>query len=359
MATALIRGFRSDNLRRYRRLAGILIAFLLTLSNIVAQGRPVAEAEPGTSVKTTDGALAILWREPASISARDLYYGEGGKDHAPRTTIFTFLKEDLSGSNPKFVVTDKDGVHWKIKVGAEAKPEVAAQRLVWAAGYFTDEDYYLPELRITGLPAKLHRGRRLFGPEGTLCGARLQRMDKKESNDGNWKWKHSVFAGTRELNGLRVLMAFINNWDLKDNNNKIRVGKEDGIALQTYYVSDLGASFGTAGIVKGHSNSRGNLEAFESSKFITKITDRYISFAAPSRPTLLELVNPPQFFMRLRLRWIGRHIPRSDAKWMAAVLARLSPQQIRDAFRAAGYSSREVEDFAEVLENRIAALNDI
>ncbi len=61
--------------------------------------------------------------------------------------VFKFVKEDLCGTNPKFIVADQSGVKWKIKLGAEAKPEVAAPRLVWAAGYFTPEDYYLPLLR--------------------------------------------------------------------------------------------------------------------------------------------------------------------------------------------------------------------
>ena len=38
-------------------------------------------------------------------------------------------------------------------------------------------------------------------------------------------------------------------------------------------------------------------------------------------------------------------------------MARLSPEQIRDAFRAGGYSSPEVEGFAQALERRIGQLN--
>jgi len=44
---------------------------------------------------------------------------------------------------------------------------------------------------------------------------------------------------------------------------------------------------------------------------------------------------------------------------MAAILNRLSAEQIRDAFRAAGYSPQEVEAFAKVVEGRIARLDDI
>jgi hypothetical protein len=44
---------------------------------------------------------------------------------------------------------------------------------------------------------------------------------------------------------------------------------------------------------------------------------------------------------------------------MAGLLERLSPDQIRDAFRSAGYSPEEVEGFASIIQNRIASLNDM
>jgi hypothetical protein len=73
------------------------------------------------------------------------------------------------------VVKDDAGVKWKIKLGPEAKPETVATRLVWAAGYIADEDYFLPTLRVTELPASLHRGRGLVGADGTMHDARLKR----------------------------------------------------------------------------------------------------------------------------------------------------------------------------------------
>jgi len=364
MATPVTRALRNRYLSICSPLRVIpFVLLLLTIRTAVPQDL-AASGAPVVSEKTTREVSPLLWQDPTDIAVRDLCYGEGGQSDAPRTTDFAFAKEDLSGTNPKFVVTDQDGVQWKIKLGAEAKPEVAASRLVWAVGYFTNEDYYLADIHITGLPAKLHRGRQFIGAGGIVHDARMQRMDKTTSKKiGNWPWKQGPFAGTRELNGLRALMAVINNWHLKDDNNKVFAEKRlEAVAdppRQTYIVSDLGASFGTTGFVIGLSRSRGNLAAFKSSRFVTKITPQYVDFATPSRATLLDIFNPSQFFMRLRLRWIGKRIPRSDAKWMASLLARLSPSQIRDAFRAAGYSPEEVEGFAEVLEKRISVLNDI
>ena len=342
----------------FKGLHVVTLLFLAAALSASAQQRPESSLVSQAPEKTTSGT-PVLWQDPTDISSRDLRCGAGGENHVPQGTVFKFVKEDLSGSNPKLIVTDEAGSKWKIKLGAEAKPEVAASRLVWAVGYFTNENYFLPELQISGLPTHLHRGRQFVSANGTVHDARLQRMDKSEVKEGNWKWKQDPFTGTRELNGLRVLMALINNWDLKDINNKIVVEKASATPREIYYVSDLGASFGPSGIVKGHSKSRGNLSAYTSSRFITKVTPQYVSFATPRRATLLELVNPPQFVMRLHLRWIGRKIPRDDAKWIAGLLERLSPAQIRDAFRAAGYAPDEVEGFATVIENRIASLNDI
>jgi len=342
----------------FKGLQVVTLLFLAAALSASAQQRPESSLVSQAPEKTTSGT-PVLWQDPTDISSRDLRCGAGGENHVPQGTVFKFVKEDLSGSNPKLIVTDEAGSKWKIKLGAEAKPEVAASRLVWAVGYFTNENYFLPELQISGLPTHLHRGRQFVSANGTVHDARLQRMDKSEVKEGNWKWKQDPFTGTRELNGLRVLMALINNWDLKDINNKIVVEKASATPREIYYVSDLGASFGPSGIVKGHSKSRGNLSAYTSSRFITKVTPQYVSFATPRRATLLELVNPPQFVMRLHLRWIGRKIPRDDAKWIAGLLERLSPAQIRDAFRAAGYAPDEVEGFAIVIENRIASLNDI
>jgi hypothetical protein len=58
----------------------------------------------------------------------------------------------------------------------------------------------------------------------------------------------------------------------------------------------------------------------------------------------------------MRMRWIGRHIPREDARWIGDLLSRLSPEQIQDAFRSAGYSPQEVDGFSKVVQERIAEL---
>jgi hypothetical protein len=42
---------------------------------------------------------------------------------------------------------------------------------------------------------------------------------------------------------------------------------------------------------------------------------------------------------------------------MGQLLSRLSPEQIRDAFRAAGYSPQDANEFARIVQGRIAELS--
>jgi len=48
-----------------------------------------------------------------------------------------------------------------------------------------------------------------------------------------WSWTGNPFVGTREFQGLKVMMALINNWDLKDINNKILAERDQRAGRQT------------------------------------------------------------------------------------------------------------------------------
>jgi hypothetical protein len=299
---------------------------------------------------------AVLWREPTDLRSRNLFYGPGGEKHQPHGP-FTFVEEDLNGTNPKYVVRDKQKVKWTVKLGIEARPETVASRLVWAVGYYTNEDYFLSDLQVDQMPAHLKRGRNLVGPDGSMHAARLKRHLEDLKKIDHWQWRHDPLTGTRELNGLMVMMALVNNWDLKDDNNAIYGGKN--APEQLYVVSDLGASFGTTGLAFPFSHSKGYLSSYVHSKFITKVEPEYVDFRVPSRPALIYVFKFPDFVRRLRMDSLGKHIPREDARWTGHLLARLSSRQIQDAFRAAGYAPEQVEAFSKVVQGRISELNQL
>ena len=157
---------------------------------------------------------------------------------------------------------------------------------------------------------------------------RLKR-EEGEKKVGIWRWRDNPFVGTRELDGLRVMMAVINNWDLKDENNAIRDEEAQGRTATSamYEVSDLGASFGTTGRGLSHTKSKGNLRSYtpgpSSSRKSGPISS--ISTCRAGRPCWLCLT-PHEFFSRMGLRWIGRDIPRQNARWMGDLLGELSPR---------------------------------
>ena len=301
--------------------------------------------------QTAKEGQPVLWRDPVDLEKRDLYYGSGGKAHEPQGT-FKFLEEDTHASSPKFEIEGEDGTRWKAKLGLEARPETAASRLLWAVGYFANENYFVPALHVENM-SHLSRGNKFVSRDGIVHDVRLKRHVQGEEKIGIWSWQDSPFAGTREWYALRVLMAVMNNWDLKDVNNSV-YQVHGPQPEQRYIVSDLGASFGTTGLNRG---AKGNLEEYRRSKWINGVSDGFVNFNVPSAPSFGWMFYAPEMARRLGLQWLGRHIPVADARWMGSLLARLSPAQIRDAFRASGYSPADVDEFGQIVERRIRELN--
>ncbi len=294
---------------------------------------------------------AVIWRDPGAMASLDLFYGAGGKELAPDARgRFTFVKEDMQATSPKFDVVDGHGVRWKVKLGEEPGSETAATRFLWAAGYFVDEDYYLAKLKVRHMPT-LHRGQKFVSKNGTVRGARLERTSTGMKKVGDWDWFKNPFLGQRELNGLRVMMSLVNNWDLDQKNNSIdAVGGE-----RRYVVSDVGASFGNTGNMLTRSKSAPG--EYADSTFIENQTSALVDFVLHSRPFFLSAVNVSYYRDRTRMEQITRNIPRADAKWLGHRLSMLSAAQIRDGFRAAGYTRQDVETYTQAMRKRIAELD--
>ena len=323
-----------------------VISLLLISSGVAFAQKPDKKAEE----KKPTHLSGVIWRDAGDMSALNLMYGIGGTEHAPDpNATYTFLEEDMNGTSPKFKVKDAQGIEWKVKMGAEPQAETAATRLLWAAGYFVDEDYYAAEIKVARLP-RLKRGEQ-FASDGVVHGVRLERKMKGQKNIGTWDWFSNPFEQTPEFNGLRVMMSLLNNWDLKTINNSVY--EVDG--ERRYVVSDVGATFGKTG--DPLTRSKSNLKDYEKSKFIDKTNGDFVDFTMHSRPPLVAAFNAPNYEKRTHMEKVTQHIPRADAKSLGQKLAQLSDEQIRDCFRSAGYSSEEVEEYTRVIKDRIAALN--
>jgi hypothetical protein len=295
---------------------------------------------------------ATLWHDPGAISELDLFYGQGGKDGAP-VAPFTFQAEDTEGTNPKFDVLDARGTKWRVKLGDEARPEVVASRLLWAVGYFANDDYALAEAKVENL--QIARGSS-SASDGNIVDARFQKKPDGKQKIGIWKWSHNPFTGSKEFNGLRVMMAVLNNWDLKDVNNAVL---EDSSGKDILMVSDVGSSFATNGLSWNKGRSKGDIDTFEKSKFVTRNKDSKVDFATPAAPAPIDAVNVKQYKMRHDLQWIGKDIPVEDARWVGSLLKQLSHKQLVDAFRAGQFHPEETERYVRVLESRIKELSEL
>jgi len=321
-------------MRGHKRIFSIIFALFLALPALAQQA----------------GTTAALWRDRGDAAGLDLLNGPGGKEHQPGTN-FKFIEESMSGTSPKFDVQDENGTKWKVKLGPEVKSETAATRLVWAAGYFVDQDYYRSQIRVQGMK-RLSRGQEYVSDGGIVREARLERQGGGKKLK-NWSWYQNPFVGTREFNGLRVMMALINNWDLKEINNEILA--EGGETR--YEVADLGASLGSTGNPFGR--SKDVIKDYAETKFIEKVTPGYVDFVMHSRPFFLTIFYFPNYRLRTRMESVAKHIPIADARWLGSRLGQLSPEQIRDCFRAAGFSPAEVEGYTRVVLQRIAALKKL
>ncbi len=312
--------------------------------------KPSKEKKEGKKEKKKDAAdsgsrsepHAVLWQEPTDIESRDLLNGPGGSDGAPDPKgKFTFVGRVKGGTSEKIHVDDDRGRKWQVKFGAEARPAPAAARIAWAAGYHVDTDYFVKRTHIEG------RG------GFDVWDVRFKRRDDGFKDLGIWSWHSNPFVGTRELQGLKVLMALLNNWDLKDVNNKIiqPSKKSGGDRSETiYYVSDLGATFGKTGsgfrkipgFMTAPAGTKGEAGPYSDQVFIKKVSGGQVVFNYKGKdPKALEGVSV------------------EHARWMGNLLGRLSDKQLSDAFRAGGFSDGEVTTFSRALRARINELKNL
>jgi len=320
-----------------RRLCSSLLIVIIAFTSAAsaAQDKPKNKKR-----KPVPRGTPVLWRAPSDIESRDLALGPGGAEMRPNLRRVTFLKKQEGGWSTKFRVRDGAGREWVAKIGKEAQSETAAVRLVWAAGYLTEVNYLAPCVRIEGAPPP---GKDDACAGGGFSNVRFEARPKGVKRLDEWEWKQNPFTGTRELNGLIVLMGLINNWDLKDTNNVVLAAPgERGRTELQYVISDLGATFGKTGglpLLWRMTRSRNDPEGFSKEKFVDEVEGGKVSFHFTGKN-----------------RGLFEDIPVRDARWIGGWLSRLSEQQIGDAFRAANYAPDEVRMLTDAVIRRVGEL---
>jgi hypothetical protein len=111
-------------------------------------------------------------------------------------------------------VTDAQNNNWVAKFGSEVNAEVFATRIAWAVGYFVDTTYFVRAGTISGVK-KLGRAKSAIEADGSFTNTCFELRDKNASylKKSGWTWQNNPFIGTRELNGLKIVLMLTSNWD--------------------------------------------------------------------------------------------------------------------------------------------------
>jgi hypothetical protein len=121
-------------------------------------------------------------------------------------------------------VIDLQGRRWRVKWGDEVRSENFAVRFAWACGYFAGTTYFVASGRIEGAK-DLTRARDCIDGECRFVEARFELDDPgvvKMFEEHSWAWNDKPFVGTRELNGLKIVVMLLSNWDTKDRSDIAR-----------------------------------------------------------------------------------------------------------------------------------------
>ena len=148
----------------------------------------------------------------------------------------------------------------------------------------------------------------------------------------NWDWEENPFLQTRELDGLKVLMVLLGNYDTRLANNKILTAKSDAGTVEARYVAtDVGATLGKVGGLGGK-RSKNSLEDFRSSKFITGVENGFVKFDYSTTPKgmgeFASLFKPSYRSSQAKKERAMKTITVANARWMGSVLSQLSDEQV-------------------------------
>jgi hypothetical protein len=296
---------------------------------------------------------ALIWRDPGPAESLDLAAGPGGHDGAP-VPPFRFVEEHGGGTFPCVSVRDARGRVWRVKWGHEVHTEVFAARFAWAAGYFVEVNYFVPSGRIEGADM-LQRAGECIAPDGAFRDARFE-LDEpgvvKHFDEHSWAWNDNPFVGTRELNGLKVVLMLLSNWDNKDvrdvargSNTAIFEYRMDRDVLEArYLIIDWGAALGAWG---NNMLSRGRWDsaayAAQNDQFVVGMDGDHVLWGYKGQRTTDAVTE----------------ISRSDVQWLYKYVGGLSDEQLAAGLRASGGTESEIAEFSIALRGRLDRLKEI
>jgi hypothetical protein len=311
-------------MRTRHRASAFVAVVSAALLAVTASARSQDSRPAAQGATLNPRVVAELWTEPVDLEQRNLFYGASGADAAPDPDArYESVSRDTTGFSRGYDVQDPQGRKWSVKLGPEAQTEIVVSRLIWAVGFHQPPTYYLPKWTLV-------EGDRVT----TQPPARFRLEAAAVKKAGPWAWEENPFVGTPPLSGLFVLMVMVDNWDLKTSNNVVYdlTDTRDG-ASRWYVVKDIGASLGAGR--RMFPGSRNDLVDFEKQPFVTRVKDDRVEF-------------------HYRGGWKQKNVPPAAVHWISERLARLSPGQWKDVFRAAGYTESDGDRYIARLRQKVA-----
>jgi hypothetical protein len=291
----------------------------------------------------------MLWKEPQPPSISAWIWGPGGEETAPHPP-FRFVKEKLSGTNPKVEVRDAAGRLWTVKFGSEVHSDTFAPRFVSALGYAAEPTFFVQSGSVSGVH-DLKRAKYFISKNGSFHSAsfKLHQRARRDADKGAWSWVDNPFVGSRELGGLKILIMLVSNWDTKDardgeeSNNKIIYSSYEGDSSAWFAVTDWGASFGRSG---GYfKRDRWDWDSYRAQ------TSSFVRLAPNGS-----------------LRWAfeGKHgsditggVSVEDIRWLLPYLSRITDDGLQTGLVASGARAPVAQEFTRLIRARILQLQRV
>jgi hypothetical protein len=167
--------------------------------------------------------------------------------------------------------------------------------------------------------------------------ANVQMHEAGGHNIGPWSWDRLGHAEKREWRGVALLFAWTNCFDVRWDNNRLKLD-DTGIR---HVVSDLGNGLGRADNYKV--DAQGLVNDFPWTFTEAPVVDRRGRERKSFRIVSYQPIFGNDAF---------RDMTVDDARWMARLIAQLTESQIQQALVATGYTSAEVRLYSEKLVSR-------
>ncbi len=270
------------------------------------------------------------------IETLDLAAGPGGIKNRP-VPPFRFVEEIKRGISPKLIATDGNNRKWVVKFGEEAKPENFASRIAWAAGYVVRPSYYVASGTIQGTTS-LKRTAKFVDSQGNFRDARFQQFDRDDFREiPGSKVDLYQQKELRELNGLKLTLLLVANWDVKPANTALFAA-----GSQTYAaITDWGASMGDPAAIDP-AQRKWNCEAYSArtNQLVRGVENGYVQFDYTQYASRHEHA-------------LADGIRVADLKWFLSRIGKITDHQVHAALVASGASPAEATCFTRAFRERL------